>query len=481
MGGGAGSGGRAPDLQGETLADMDEVESEGLRERRRSEALALAGSLGDLARQSRAIDGRKYLLFFSEGFEGYLLEGQGASAFIGQLRRTFEDFRRAGWAIQSVDAGGVRGLDDQLGTTASLALLAKETGGELFQNVNELGQAVEGLLAKTGVTYLLAFQTPEIALDGSFHPLEVRLKDAPRGAHVRHRSGYFAPAPDAEPDALERIFAAGDKLLSGEEGGDLAVAALVTPFKGAPGDGADLAVWIEVDGESLLAEPAGKGDDLETEAFVYAFDAHGEIRDFFTQKVVLDLAKTRKKLGKDGLLKLYGDLHVPAGDYDVRVLVRAGSHGRYGLSRVAATVADFSDPAPVLSSPVFFADPERPAVIVREADAGDQPFRIGTDSYYPAVRPALAMDHTARISLLAYHLPAGVRLQAMVVDGDGKPVERDRLAVAGKDRHDDLDQIFFDFKPAGLAAGDYTLRLELRDPATGASYARSAAFRLVAR
>ncbi len=45
----------------------------------------------------------------------------------------------------------------------------------------------------TAASYLLTFQADEVAVDGSYHRLKVRLTGGPRGAKVIHRPGYYAP------------------------------------------------------------------------------------------------------------------------------------------------------------------------------------------------------------------------------------------------------------------------------------------------
>lgn len=482
--GSAGGGGRAGDLRAETLADMDELETKQISERRRGEAAALAEAFTGIAEVTRGILGRKYLVYFSEGFGSDLLEGRGAAAFLKRLNAMFTELREGGWAIQSVDSGGVRGLTDEGGKTGSLLLLARETGGDLHQNFNDLGTAMENLLDRTGVTYLLAFQSPEIALDGSFHPIEVRLRDGARGAELRHRAGYYAPNPGEEPSATARTLSAAEMVLAGEEGGELDVAALVTPLRNPQGDGSDVSVWVEVRGDGLLKDFAA--EPLGTELYVYALDAEDEVHDFFTRTIQLDPARIESRLARGGDLKFYGDLHLGPGEYELRILVRSGKVGRYGLRSVPLTVGDRSRSGPVLLEPVLIDDPQRPSIVVRETEettesgngSASYPFRIGDVNYFPAVHRSFAAGRPARISVMAYALEKGLSLEYRVMRGDGSFVEDDRLAVVAQDTQGDLRQFFFAFRSAGLEPGEYTFLVSLLDPGGAAPCSASMTFRL---
>ena len=122
--------------------------------------------------------------------------------------------------------------------------------------------------------------------------------------------------------------------LDGMEGGEYEVAALVRPFSRPDGDGCDVSVWIEADGRGNLE--GFSGEPIETELYVYALDAEGEVRDTLTRRIQLDPARVEARLAKGGNLKFYGDVHLAPGDYGVlwlrtrllRVSLATGAIGR---------------------------------------------------------------------------------------------------------------------------------------------------------
>ena len=268
---------------------------------------AATRSLADLAQVMGAVDGRKFVVYLSEGFQASAATGTGSdidsanavasgeswkvdseklygSARVqAALAAMFESFRRADCIVQAVDIGGARTAGPEAATehrpdadvadTGRDALLAMAhyTGGELYQNFNDLGAAMGKMLERTSVTYLLAFQPEGLVADGAFHNLEVRLKGAPRGARVHHRAGYFAPDPSRAVHPLEQRLLAAADILGGEEGGTLQVSALAVPLPGGGGPEAAVPLLLEIDGPALLEGHVGRS--LALEIYAYALDA----------------------------------------------------------------------------------------------------------------------------------------------------------------------------------------------------------------
>jgi len=98
-----------------------------------------------------------------------------------------------------------------------LASLALGTGGSFFHNSNDLEAGYRQLGSVPDVVYVLGISLSDVAQDGKYHALKVRLAEGRRGS-VQARPGYLAPrpAPPAaapEPErAVDREFLAGDTL-----------------------------------------------------------------------------------------------------------------------------------------------------------------------------------------------------------------------------------------------------------------------------
>jgi VWFA-related protein len=502
-------GGGAADMQ----AQRDQAIAEQLRaltfqadqSQRAFEMSRIAGysrALADLARALNAVQGRKHVLFFSEGFDSRYLVGNpmeaaedsnnsmygelqfvdtdsryGNTSVQRDLSRMLEEFRRADCVIQAVDVGGLRSGVDATGKTRvngqeALFYMANETGGELFKDANDLGSQLERVLTRTSVTYLLTFHRADLKHNGEYHRLRVKVTaQQARGARVSYRSGYYAPRPFKDLDALEKNLLASDGIVDAASRRDVALGVLAAAFRANEAQ-AYVPVIIEIGGRGLLA--GHTGDKLNLELYAYVADKEGKIRDFFTQAVSLDI---KNKNGRSALertgIKYYGHLDLAPGDYQVRVLVRNAGTGRTGVESVPLSVPVYTKAEPFLLPPLFIErDPGW--VMVRERpgkDSQDQPatmvypFTVKGEPYVPAARPVLREDRSVSLCLVGYNLGgADLKLEGWVVAPDGTSragghlslVERTATGVTG------LDKMLATFQPTGLQAGNYILRVAVR-------------------
>ncbi|HYT73588.1 MAG TPA: VWA domain-containing protein [Vicinamibacterales bacterium] len=166
------------------------------------------------------LPGRKSILYFSESLPITDRLKARFDTLIGQANR-------ANIAIYTVDAAGLRvnskeaevkrnvtlagaqgvgdaqrpdgawtkGLETQeqmlsSRPTAVLGRLAKETGGFLLENTNDLGAGVARMQVERTTYYLLGYQSTNAALDGSFRRVNVKVKRSK--VTVRARAGYLA-------------------------------------------------------------------------------------------------------------------------------------------------------------------------------------------------------------------------------------------------------------------------------------------------
>jgi VWFA-related protein len=79
---------------------------------------------------------------------------------------------------------------------AVLGRLAKETGGFLLENTNDLGAGVARMQSERTTYYLLAYQPANPAQDGKFRRVTVKVKRTK--VTVKSRPGYLA-VPAEQP------------------------------------------------------------------------------------------------------------------------------------------------------------------------------------------------------------------------------------------------------------------------------------------
>jgi VWFA-related protein len=468
---------------------------------------AMTSSLADLARLMAAVDGRKEVVYLSEGFNSSFLEGAESTAQqdkmaestqFGQsyavdsdarfgsthqnnlLEKMLEAFRRSDCVIQAVDIGGlhdgdgdpanaasdplsssVAGAATRVSGEATLFQMAKDTGGELFRSFNDLGAAMDRLLKQTSLTYLLTIQPRELAHDGGYHKLRVQLRNVSRALQVSYRAGYYAPLPYGKLSPAARNLAAASALMGAQSSGSIDLAVLAAPFRGSAAR-AYVPVLIEAGGPALLA---GTEESLiPTEIYVYAVTAQGQIEDYFDQAVRLDVVHAPRALWDTGL-KFYGHLELPAGN---------GITGAYGMQAAELAVPAFAAATPVLLPP-FLAEPPGRWMMLREPPRGEQkaaayPFVAGDQEFIPASRPVLLPGQETDVTLVGYNWgQEEPQAEGRLAAADGRDLGPLALRLAGRrtglgDRPDSVRATFR--LPPGLAAGEYRLVITL-SPAAG--------------
>ncbi|HKI86938.1 MAG TPA: VWA domain-containing protein, partial [Thermoanaerobaculia bacterium] len=497
-----------------TYNDLLELQQQGERATRQTqsnEVIAFSQSVTDLAKALATVQGRKYVVYLSEGFSGDVLSGGDASAAthqaieLGQtwqvdsremfgngrvqtdVEKMLEAFRRSDCIIESVDIGGLRASDAERqrpNGTASLFLLANDTGGELYQHFNNLGTAMQQMLDRTSVLYLLSFAPQDVRADGSYHRIRVKLVDAPSGARVVSRPGFFAPKAYSAMGAAEQRLENAGLIVGGEEGGRLPVSVLAAPFPlRGPDAKAYVPVLIEANGKMLLQNV--KGPDAIIQIYVYALDPQGGIHDYRVQALRINVKQMGPAIESTGL-KFFGHLDLAPGTYSIRTLVRNASSGIAAIRVLPLTVPTFGKPNLVLLRPLF---PEKPGqwVIVREAVKSKAekdvpyPFMVGGRPFIPAGSPDIAANSELPVYIVGYHLPKGeLTFHAVVTRKDGTAVTSGRLSISGSlqagSREAAALPATFDAK--GLAPGHYEMRIEVKT-ATGSTESPPASFVVV--
>jgi hypothetical protein len=482
------------------------------------------GSLGQIAQVLNSVRGRKYVLFFSEGFESRLLMGNsgntasplgqtdptqdtsadavmhgetwkvnsdtrfGSSATRTFLSNAMSAFRRSDVILDTIDISGLRAEGEvtrRAGSgTDALFTMANETNGEFIRNANQLGSDLTKLVERTALVYILAFQQANLGKPGTFHELTVKVK-APT-SRISCRSGYYEPRPYRSLTPIERVLASGDLLSSGGGPSQLPVNMLVAPFA-SNGKVAQVPVILEIPGKPLLEGETNPTSQIQI--YSYASDANGTLADYLTQELNLDLTKLRSKLEAGGL-KYYGTLFLPPGRYTLRTLVRNVLTGRSALATAVLTVPAMPGGDPTVLPP-FFQDPAASWVMVRAtprakapAASAEYPFAMAGDSFIPAALPALASGAPAQVqvTVMTFNFGASERaeplqLLAEILGSDGKPRKVDVQIVRRSDKEPGgARAALLSFKPAELEPGRYLFKVRVSDRVSRRTAEASTAF-----
>ena len=170
--------------------------------------------LADLVAQYRTVEGRKSVLFFSEGFHqrNVARELEQVAAAAAQSYAVFYAFdlnRRAASDIAIMQAPSTTAAIEVLARTEPLGSLATETDGALISDATSHLDAAIGRIADQAQDYYLVGFTPSpaaLAARGEYQRVSVRVKRA--GTRVSARSGYAAPRSALTLDRRRAIDAA---------------------------------------------------------------------------------------------------------------------------------------------------------------------------------------------------------------------------------------------------------------------------------
>jgi VWFA-related protein len=404
-GGGGGSGKAAADEEIRLMAaSMKHVNEGAVRQRVEKEI----DFLGQLAKTLRAVPGRKQLVLLTEGFDAAYLQGRdvrasvdaaneneqilrgqtynidndarfGNTASMTVLDRMGQFFRQSDVVLNAIDIQGVRVQNDiqqgkSINSNAGLFLLARPTGGEVFENVNNMKTNFDRMLKQQEVVYVLGFQAPT-QKPGTFHNLKVKLVNVP-GAHLFHRAGYYESGGETP---AERTLSNAEIIVNDIPQADVHVDALTAAFPGT-GRNSQVPVILEINGSDVTKNVPGNTANVEI--FIYAFDQDGIVRDRLYQRLGLDLKKVGDKLRATGI-KYYGTLSLPPGHYAVKSLIREMDTERRGFGRTDITVPETSAAASVQPVPI---DDQPSWVLVkgsREANAA-YPFVLNGQQFIPS-------------------------------------------------------------------------------------------------
>jgi VWFA-related protein len=489
----------------ENLKQFAATERASKRQVNKAEVASFTSGGATLAQLMNAVVGRKNVVLFSQGFDASLVTGTTDAAAMAETARAVESgetwnvnseerfgstqtanqlegmltaFRRSDCQIQAVNigglsAGGEAGDAPRASGRDTLATLASDTGGRLYENFNDLGQAMNAMLTATSVTYVLTIQPQDLKADGKFHNLKVKLVNGPSGAKLVHRLGYYAPQPFENRAAVEQQLDSAQLLVAGTPGGELTAGVTAAAFRGE-GDRMHVPVVLEVDGSSLLG--AAQGGALPLSVYSYAFDDAGTIVDFVTQTLTLDVNKVGEKLRQERF-KFVGDLRLSAGHYELRTLVRAGAAGAYWLGETPLDVPAFAPGALDAVTPLVPA-PMTAGVVVRSAASAEKtkglsfPFVMGADFYLPSGMPSVRHGGEVKACLNVYGLDdSEVTVRGELVDAAGRAVPDAAVKIVSRAASDQsgLQRLELSVQPGSAHAGEYTLRLSVEQSGRSSS------------
>jgi VWFA-related protein len=491
--GGGGSGVRS--AIDTTVAEMA-AEAQNMQQRtqdseKRNRLRIQLSNMGRVARALDRLHGQKQIILLSEGFDVSLVSGRedlgsdsaraeanavvtgevwnvdsdqrfGSSTSTREVSDMVELFRRSDVVLHAIDIKGLRGNTDASTagaaakkTAESLHLLTEPTGGTVFKNANDMSENFGKLLQQQEMVYVLGFRTKPSGKPGKFHTLKVKPVNV-KSAKVSHRAGYYEEAAMSD---LERALTLAEILMVDTPRNDIALSTTPASLPGPEGK-SRVPVVVEIAGSDLLKQISGKSANLEL--FVYAFDRNSEVADYLQERVSLDLSKAGETL-KNGGLRYFGTLRLPAGQYAVKTVVRVEESGQIGFDRNELTVPGFTEAA--VLPPVFFNDPAGWGMVLGDPRGDDYPypFAAGETKFIPKSEPALNATGEYKVALFLFRVPVeNLSVLPTLVNANGS--QNANLSLLGRTSPDEtgLVKLLFNFKPEHLTAGKHELRFDVK-------------------
>ena len=199
-----------------------------------------------------------------------------------------------------------------------LIAIAEDTGGSLNVNNDFLG-GIEKAAAVPEYRYILGFVPQNLKLDGSFHPLKVRVVSGEK-LTLQARRGYWAPK-HAEDEAAVASQEIEDAVFSRDE--TLGLAAEMHTRVTRAGDQSKLSVLASLDLKAIHLRKADDRDRNDLSIVVALFDTDGNFIEGTQKLLQLRLRdETVSGLAQKPPAVLITDFVVKPGDYLVRMVVR---------------------------------------------------------------------------------------------------------------------------------------------------------------
>jgi VWFA-related protein len=389
-----------------------------------------------LAQAQGALEGRKAILFFSEGLQVPSSVEEAFKAAISEANRanvsiytvdargldTGRDLQAAGAALdragrvsqQAMAKQGADGtsmeevLNDELvltslraNTQSTLRELAESTGGTMVANTNDLGKGLDRVTSDLASYYEIAYAPQSTEADGTFRRIEVKV--ARRGVDVTSRSGYFALPPSDTPLLPYEL-----PLLAAADASPPPHAfdfdAGVFRFHETP-RGRQFTLVAEVQTAALALQEDKKAKRYHAHLTVMALvkNAAGEVVDRLSNAYPLEGPLENADALKRGKVLFKQQFWLPAGRYTVTTVVRdqLGNH----TSVRTLPVRVFPESPGVDVSTV--------AVVKRVDKASDQPdpvedpFRNGPMRIVPSLATPISKAANSQISAYVVLYPDG--------------------------------------------------------------------------
>ncbi len=456
-------------------------------------------AIAAIARALGPLNQKKSLIYFSGGLQRDGIENQAS------LRSTINAAVRNNLSIYSVDArglqaisplgdattGSLRGnvaytggalqnnLDSNFNTQEVLSTLSSDTGGKAFFDNNDFAPAFQQVQNDTASYYVLGFRSTNVARDGAFRKLEIRVNRP--DLKLSYRPGYYAPADYRHSNGEQR-----ERDLQAELDSDLPATDLsvyLEPFFFRDTTGRyNMPVSLLVPGSQIPFSKGGSRDKATLDVIGNIKDARGHVLQQVRDTVKLAIDQNEQVSRKN--IEYSTGFTLPAGTFHLKFVVRENETGKLGSFETDIRVPNLSTAPLKMSSVVLASQRIAPGGNERRIDNPlvydgqqyipnlphvfhrDQPLYFFYEMYDPAKYARLAAGDTtpaAKQSGSMHVLTSIELLRGSVKVFESPLVEAKAVNVPGR------NAIAFAFTVplTSLPDGSYTCQVNVIDDAGG--------------
>ena len=345
------------------------------------------------------INEKKSLLYFSGGIQRDGIENQAS------LRAAINAAVRADLAIYSVDTrglqaigplgdastGSLRGqgaynggsvgnnMNANLASQEVMATLSTDTGGKAFFDSNDFAPAFAQVQKDTSAYYAIGFHSTNLARDGKYRKLMVKVKRP--GLKIEYRPGYYAPADFQHSGRQDREQQLTDQIASDLPATDMAVYLDAMYFR-LDENRYNMPVSLLVPGSQIPFVKGGDKDKATLDILGQVIDEVkrpiGQVR----QTVKLNLDPTLNARQKN--IQYTTSFNLPPGKYQIKFVVRENQTGRMGSFVASVTLPDMRKAPLKISSIVLSA--------ARQPSKRQDPLVRNGEEYVPDISHVFRQD-----------------------------------------------------------------------------------------
>ena len=380
------------------------------------------------ARRLSAFPEKKALIYFSAGISKTGVENQ------SQLRATVNSAVRANVAFYPIDVTGLvaeapsgdasvaspRGtgsftganqvgrVDARNNQQETLVTLAADTGGKALLDNNDLSLGIQQAQKDINSYYILGFYSSNIAKDGRYRHIEVKLANKNLQVKLEHRDGYYADKVFAKFNGADKERQLQDALMLGDPVSELPLAIEIDHFR-IGRDRYFVPISVKIPGSAINLAKKGDRESVELDFIGQIRDKSGKlvtaVRDGITAK--LDQAAA-SQLGRRSFQYDTG-LTLAPGQYSLRFLARENLGGKMGTFETKFVVPDLAQETKSLrlSSVVWSSQREKLSAAVGAADKdkkalANHPLVQDGEKLLPSVTRVFRKDQTLFCYLEVY-------------------------------------------------------------------------------